>query len=265
MPRAEHESSSASAPPAPSVPEVSSTAASPPHLAGEDELGPSDVGTDWWRVESGPFGPGMYGSGGFGPGESVPGFVGGIELPELLKPPPRPDDRAAALERVERIERAERAELAARAGGEDALDDADEDESGARRRWRPRLRRTGRTGEDGGVGVAGSVGVLVLLAAALLVGGAIFGSWIALGAGWLLAYGSRRLSRAEAKWAAMGVPGLVAAGTIVWLWGRVNEGWGEPIPRGGLGHALTDALPVVVRIAAVASALFLIWRSRRRV
>jgi hypothetical protein len=34
---------------------------------------------DWWRVGSG---------NGFALGDSVPGFTGGVEIPELLKPPP---------------------------------------------------------------------------------------------------------------------------------------------------------------------------------
>jgi hypothetical protein len=101
--------------------------------------------------------------------------------------------------------------------------------------------------------------------AALLVAGAVIGSLITLGVGWLAAWWSPRLSRTEAKWAVAGMPGLVAAGTAVWLWGRIDGRWGEPIAEGGkeLGRALTDAGPVVLRVAAIASALFLAWRARR--
>lgn len=98
----------------------------------------------------------------------------------------------------------------------------------------------------------------------LLVTGAVTGSWFALAGGWLLAYGSRTLSRAEAKWAAMGLPGVVVAGALVWLWGRTNGRWGEPIPQGAMADALSGVWPVVVRTAAVASAAFLVWRARRR-
>lgn len=98
----------------------------------------------------------------------------------------------------------------------------------------------------------------------LLVAGVVTGSWIPLAGGWLIAYGSRTLSRTEAKWAALGLPGVVVAGALVWVWGRLDGRWGEPIADGGLREVLMGAWPVVVRIAAVASALYLVWRARRR-
>ena len=97
----------------------------------------------------------------------------------------------------------------------------------------------------------------------LLVAGAALGSWLALAGGWGLAYVSRRLSRAEAKFAALGVPGIVVGGMVVWLWGRFDGRWGEPIAQGRLGQEMADGLPGIVRVAAVASALFLVWRMRR--
>ncbi|NEC71141.1 hypothetical protein G3I25_05985, partial [Streptomyces rochei] len=64
--------------PRPTAPETApAPAASPPHLAGAHELGDSAARRDWWRVDSGPFG---------GIGDEVPGFVGGVEIPDLLKP-----------------------------------------------------------------------------------------------------------------------------------------------------------------------------------
>ncbi|WP_329169899.1 hypothetical protein [Streptomyces decoyicus] len=81
--------------------------------------------------------------------------------------------------------------------------------------------------------------------------------------GWGLAYVSRRLSRTEAKFAALGVPGIVGGGMVVWLWGRFDGRWGEPIAQGRLGQEMADGLPGIVRVAAVASALFLVWRMRR--
>ncbi|WP_430523751.1 hypothetical protein [Streptomyces drozdowiczii] len=92
----------------------------------------------------------------------------------------------------------------------------------------------------------------------------MMGSLLALAGGWLLAYSSRKLSRAEAKWAAMGLPGAVAAAALVWLWGRMDGRWGTPIPEHGMKDALGDVWPITVRTAAVASALFLLWRARRR-
>lgn len=221
-----------------------STAASPPHLAGEDELGPSGAEPDWWRIQSGPFGA----------GDSVPGFTGGVEIPEILKPPPG-------------------AESGDGDDGPDADGEAEEDGADGEfveappRRGRSLLGRRPPAGEGGG-GVravaAGFSSPFLLLAAALLVVGAVLGSLIALGAGWLLAYVSRRLSRAEAKWAVLGLPGLALTGGIVWLWGRSSGRWGTPIPAHGMGDAISGVWPVVLRVAAGASALYLVWRARRR-
>ncbi|TQK45376.1 hypothetical protein FBY35_6937 [Streptomyces sp. SLBN-118] len=221
---------------APQQPEASKTSAgaSPPHLAGMDELGPSGSEPDWWRIEPGPFGA----------GESVAGFVGGVEIPEILKPPPSKED------------------LEAQAAAEDAAEPEEtyEDEAveagTGRRRWL--RRRTEAAGQS-----PAFANPFLLLAAALLLAGALLGSFLALGLGWLLAYASRRLSRAEAKWAVLGLPGAVVAGGLVWLWGRVNGRWGEPIPQDGMRDALAGTWPWVVKGAAVASALYLVWRARR--
>ncbi|MDH2389651.1 hypothetical protein QCN29_12775 [Streptomyces sp. HNM0663] len=213
-----------SAPP----PAAPPAAASPPHLAGMDELGPSGSEPDWWRIEPGPFGP----------GDAVSGFVGGVEEPELLRPPPSRGEEGTAEETAGKAAAAEGAEEA-----------ADADAAPARRRLLSGLRLSSP---------------LLLLAAALLAVGAVSGSWLALGLGWLFAYGSRTLTRTQAKWAVLGLPGAVAAGAVVWLWGRLDGRWGEPIPEDGMREALTDAWPWVVRGAAVASALFLVWRARRR-
>lgn len=76
-------------------------------------------------------------------------------------------------------------------------------------------------------------------------------------------YVSRRLSRAEAKVAALGVPGIVVGGLVVQLWGRFDGRWGKPIAQERLGQEMADGLPGIVRVTAVASALFLVWRMRR--
>jgi hypothetical protein len=123
-----------------------------------------------------------------------------------------------------------------------------------RRRFVPRLRPLG----------GGWSNPLLLLAAALLVAGATIGNLVVLGLGWLIAYLSRRLSPTESKWAVLGVPGLVAAGGITWLWGRADERWGTPIAQGQMGDAVAETWPVVLRGAAIASALYLVWRSQRR-
>ncbi|MFI5632883.1 hypothetical protein ACIA8E_26580 [Streptomyces sp. NPDC051664] len=220
---------------------------SPPHMAGTDELGASGSEPDWWRIESGPFGDGV----------EVPGFVGGVEIAELLRPPRPPVEGAAEGAGADADEGV--GGDGAGAGSDGA--DSGEAEDVPRGRWRPRLRR-GAPRENKGFLFSHP---LLLLAAALLVTGAVTGYWVALAGGWLLAYGSRTLSRREAKLASMGLPGAAAAGGLVWLWGRMDGRWGEPIPEDGMGEALSGVWPVVVRAAAVTSALFLVWRARRRV
>jgi hypothetical protein len=197
----------------------------PPHLAAGHELGDSAVQPDWWRVDSSPFGV----------GDEVPGFVGGVELPELLKPPA---PRKAEKEKPEAGEAepvAEAAEVAEKEG----------------RRRLPSLS-------------AGSwSNPLLLIAAGLLVAGAVLGNWFVLLLGWLIAYASRRLTQAETKWAVVILPSLSVAGGLVWLWGRMNGRWGDPIAEGHMNAAVAQTWPWVVRGAAVASALFLVWRSQR--
>jgi len=201
---------------------------SPPHLASTQELGDAGAQTDWWRVGNSPFGV----------GENVPGFVGGVEIPELLKPPaPRVPE---AKEAAEDVAKQGKAVEAAPAAGETAV---------ARRRRLPR--------------VGGWSNPLLLLAAVLLVVGAALGNWIALGLGWIIAYTSRRLSPVESKWAVLGMPGVAVTAGIVWLWGRTNGRWGDPIADGHMKDAVGETWPWVVRGAAVASALYLVWRSRR--
>ncbi|MFF1837738.1 hypothetical protein ACFVXE_26540 [Streptomyces sp. NPDC058231] len=205
---------------------------SPPHMAGTDELGASGSEPDWWRIESGPFGDGVR----------VPGFTGGVEIPDILKPPPSSVEGEADGEPED--------------SGPAAAPTAP---TAPVRRRRLRLRRRAPR-ESPAFRFSHP---LLLLAAALLVTGAVIGSWLALAGGWLLAYSSRTLSRTEAKLAAMGLPGVVVAGGLVWLWGRMDGRWGDPIPEHGMAQALSGVWPVVVRTAAVASAVFLVWRARR--
>ncbi|MGW6268130.1 hypothetical protein [Streptomyces sp. NPDC055060] len=213
---------------------------SPPHLAGTDELGESGSEPDWWRVDSSPFGL----------ADTVPGFTGGVEIPEILKPPPkkRPDAEADAEEEADDVD--------------DAGQEEEEDEGGVEHAPARRLRF--RRSAALAPAAPRFTNPLLLLAAALLTVGAVLGNWLALGGGWLLAYASRRLSRAEAKWAVIGLPGLVVAGGITWLWGR-NEGrWGDPVRDGHMSDAMAETWPWVVRGAAIASALYLVWRSQRQ-
>jgi hypothetical protein len=204
--------------------------AAPPHLAAGHELGDSAVQPDWWRVDGSPFGA----------GEDVPGFVGGVELPDLLKPPrarkPEPEEAAADEATAPAVE---------------AAGVAEETAGKASRRRLP------------GLPAGGWSNPLLLIAAGLLVAGAVLGNWFVLILGWLIAYASRRLTQAETKWAVVILPGLSVAAGILWLWGRMNDRWGDPITEGHMNDAVAQTWPWVVRGAAVASALFLVWRSQR--
>ncbi|MFF7487589.1 hypothetical protein ACFZBC_19095 [Streptomyces luteogriseus] len=197
----------------------------PPHLAAGHELGDSAHQPDWWRVDSDPFGV----------GDEVPGFVGGVEVADLLKPPAprRAEKDEPAVEETAPV--VEAAEVTGQGG----------------RRRLPRLPTTNWSNP------------LLLIAAGLLVAGAVLGNWFVLLLGWLIAYASRRLTQAETKWAVVILPSLSVAGGLVWLWGRMNGRWGDPIAEGHMNAAVAETWPWVVRGAAVTSALFLVWRSQR--
>ncbi|MFI1187182.1 hypothetical protein [Streptomyces californicus] len=238
---------------------------SAPHMLGQDQQSGSGDAADWWRLEPGPFDEGT----------AIPGFFGGIEAPELLGRRPRPVDTDKKDERGEGSEGADAEdgpEGASGGKGAQAGTSGPGDGSAARRRAlrlvRLRRRKAAPAVAEPAAVAAGPRGgfahPLLLLAAVLLVAGVVTGSWLPLAGGWLIAYSSRTLSRTEAKWAALGLPGVVAAGALVWVWGRMEGRWGEPIREGAMRDVLVEAWPVVVRVAAVASALYLVWRARRR-
>ncbi|WSQ10045.1 hypothetical protein OG604_21025 [Streptomyces sp. NBC_01231] len=238
-----------------------------PHLAGVDELGDSGTQPDWWRVDSSPFGV----------GDSVPGFVGGVEIPELLRPPPPKEVPGAEKEAAGRPDPA--VEKAAGAGG--TTGKPGKQGKFGKAWWRPKARageaaplaKAGEAVVDAPlatrrrllpVGSGGWTNPFLLVAAGLLVAGAFLGNWIALVLGWAIAYASRRLSDAETKLAVIILPSLSVTAGLVWLWGRTEGRWGAPIAEGHMNDAVSETWPWVVRGAAVASALFLVWRSQRR-
>ncbi|WP_330458481.1 hypothetical protein OIB37_17190 [Streptomyces sp. NBC_00820] len=215
---------------------------SPPHLAAAHELGNSLSEPDWWRVEGSPFGPAAT--------DSVPGFVGGVEIPDMLKRP-ESDDKKEPGEKESGKKESAKDELAEGESPKER-EPAPGEQKASRlpRRLLPRP-------------AAGWTNPLLLLAAAALVVGAVLGNWFALLLGYLIAYGSRRLSPAETKWAVLVLPGLALGSAVVWLWGRTNGRWGAPIPQDHMNEALAQTWPWTVRGAAVASALFLLWRSQK--
>ncbi|WP_329133002.1 hypothetical protein OG552_14685 [Streptomyces sp. NBC_01476] len=201
-----------------------------------------DGDTDWWRMGPGEAGPIRAGDELAG----LPGMTGGVFIPfddeELAEDGPQVTrKRLVPVAEEEPAAEAVAEGPAAGPGG---------------RRLLPRLGGL----RSGGRGWGSPV---LLLAAALLVAGAVIGSLIPMGLGWLMGYLSRRLTRRQAKFGILGIPGAAAAGLLVWLWGRDVGKWSTPIAEGHLGDAIQDALPATIRIAAVGSALYLLWRSRR--
>ncbi|MEV0442554.1 hypothetical protein AB0I46_26840 [Streptomyces spectabilis] len=257
----------------------------PPHLAGTDELGDSapDLEPDWWRVERVPE-EGAH---------TLHGFVGGVEIPEMLRRPTADLEKKGPGEKgegdePEKGEATEDAEDTEATGDTKDTEDTEDGDGRGEEAAAPEAARRRRFGvlasltksappapaeapaPEAPAGAAGALaGVrslsnpVLLLAAAALVVGAVIGNWFALGGGWVVAWFSRKLSPAEKKAAVIAVPALTVAGGIAWLWGRSQGKWGEPIVKGQMNAAVEDTWPWVVRVAAVASALFLVWRSQR--
>ncbi|WP_269855593.1 hypothetical protein [Streptomyces sp. RPT161] len=215
-------------------------APSPVDTVSLDKAPAGDAGPDeWWRVPAGDERTEGGGIRGLSTNEVLAGWSGGLL-------PPEPDDEPAAPAEEAGVEAAEAVEAAPR-------------------RFRFRLRRAGAAG----AGEAGArrrlpVGPLELLAALALVAGVVLGNWLALGGGWLLAYFTHGIGRRQAKFAALGVPGLVVLGELVWLWGRTDGRWGGPLAANQLGQAITADFPMTVKVAALGTAVFLLWRSARR-
>ncbi|CAM5440600.1 hypothetical protein [Streptomyces abikoensis] len=253
-PRREGEPARTTAPSVPPRPAAPPSYAAPERTTAEE--------TDWWSLEAGSAPSSSSSSsplsspfaGTATTQTTIHGFTGGIEIPDILKPPPRPEeeDRGDSSDDHEGPEGRPEGSTTARQGEHGSEGTWDEDEEDGPRR--PSLFRRA----DGA-----PVPPLLLLVALILVVGAVLSNWFVLAAGWGLAYVTRKLSQTESKWAVMGVPGLVAAAGIVWLWGRTEGRWGAPVPDGGLGAAMSDTWPWVLRGAALASAAFVVWRSRR--
>ncbi|MCX5406369.1 hypothetical protein OHA37_21145 [Streptomyces sp. NBC_00335] len=231
-----------SAPSAPSVPVQRGVAA--PHLAGVDEAGAGEtLEPDWWTV---------------GPGSSVEGFAGGIEIPELLKGP------GAGAGAQSQSQSQPQAPAEAAPEGPPTL-------MGYLRERRRRAKAEAAAAAAAPVAAAVAAAAVkrkpyafLMLAGVALIAGAVSGYWLLLAAGWLLAYASRVLGPAERKWVVFGLPGVVFAGAVVWLWGRLNGRWGAPLADEALSGTFQNLLPWLARAAAVSSAAYLFWRSRRR-
>ncbi|MGW7099901.1 hypothetical protein [Streptomyces sp. NPDC054838] len=220
------------------VPEPRPAENVPPHLAGLDELGDGDgAEPDWWRL-----GPGGYGS-----GPQVEGFAGGIEFPDRFSEDEEEPEEAAPVAGVPAAP-ASRVRVVARA-------------------LRERRKAVAAVPAPAGAVVVAPVrpkpNAFLLLAAVVLVAGAVTGYWLVLAAGFLLAYASRVLGPTERKGVVFGVPGAVFAGAVVWLWGRHTGRWGEALGDQELGAVFQDMWPWLARGAGVLAAVYLAWRARR--
>ncbi|MFD3534442.1 hypothetical protein [Streptomyces sp. NPDC058664] len=211
----------------------------------EEEPGPRTAEPEWWRTETTDATDAADAAEAIDATDvagGLTGFVGGIERPDLFTPP-------------------------APEAAEEGTGAGDDPAPVKRRRLARVLARRRRPEPEAAAPVSRPrlANPFVLLAALLLLGGAVFSSLAALAAGWLLAYASRRLTPGEVKTAVLVIPGLAAASGAVWLWGRVEGRWGTPVGAGGeaMGAAISETWPWTLRGAAIASALFLLWRTRR--
>ncbi|MFF3622555.1 hypothetical protein [Streptomyces sp. NPDC002467] len=220
----------------------------PPHLAGLDELGPSDgAEPDWWRVA-----PSAYGR-----GPQVEGFAGGIEIPDLFKEGQEEDEAAADASAGPKTQ----------AGGAGGAGEGRGQTLVRFLRDKRRAKREAAAAEPAAEETPAArprPNAFLLLAAAVLLAGVISGYWLLLVVGWLLPYASRALGPAERKWTVFGPPGVVLTGAVVWVWGRMNGRWGEALPEDQLSTALQGMWPWLLRGAGIASAAYLVWRARRR-
>ncbi|MDH6133915.1 hypothetical protein P3T37_003314 [Kitasatospora sp. MAA4] len=106
---------------------------------------------------------------------------------------------------------------------------------------------------------------LLLLSAAVLVGGSVTGLILVMLAGWVLGYLSQQLGELTKRFAVIGIPLITMTVSAFWFWGRSTGRWGEPLAKGApMTHAVFTSTPGVLRLAAVLSALFLFVVAMRR-
>ncbi|KAB8164151.1 hypothetical protein FH609_013085 [Streptomyces sp. 3MP-14] len=203
-----------------------------------------------WPTEELPRGSGWQ----QGPEGQIAGFSGGIDIPELMHPSGLADAEPGPATEAELTAAEAERETADASLTQPVVEDADP----PRPRRRARLARAVIGGRRRG-------GIVELAGVVALVGGAVAGSLPALALGWVLAYWSPRLGQRERQWATFGMPALVATVYGVWLMGRLGGNWGEPLADGEIEKLLANDWPLLLRLAAFASAAFLLFRARRPV
>ncbi|MFI2610671.1 hypothetical protein [Kitasatospora sp. NPDC018619] len=108
---------------------------------------------------------------------------------------------------------------------------------------------------------------LLLLSAALLVGGAVSGFLPAMLAGWGLGYLSRQLSDLTRKFVVLGIPLITMSATTLYSMRQAKEagGQGGGLQSGSpLGAISWSSAPNVLRLAAALSAVVLLLLALRR-
>ncbi|WP_059008283.1 hypothetical protein [Streptomyces specialis] len=202
---------------------------------------------------------------GFWPDGQIGAFRGGIDNPDLFRPPvkdgPGTGDEQPGDGAAEGAEGTEGTEGAEHDGG---------DASGPAARRGAALAPVVEKGPSRGRRLARAAlsgrrvgGPVELIGVALLLAGTVVGSVGLLLLGWAAAYWSPRLSRRQAQWATFGMPALVAGAYTLWLLGRAGGYWGAELAEGDAQEAFADHFPWLLRAAAVASAAFLFHRARR--
>ncbi len=235
----------------PSGPEPADDRPSGPR--GADRVAGPDAGAAWWSGGGAPGGPGG------GPAVPGTGWTGGLITGQFADLDERPGARERSAAPKPAVEPAPAVEP------EPVPEAAPARRSGG---FRLPVRMPFRRPAPAPVVVAEAeparrtlpVGPLEVLAAVALVAGAVMTNYVLLAAGWLLAYACNGIGRRRARFAAAGLPGVVLLCSLLWFWGRAAGRWGARLPHGQIGTAMSADFPVIVRVAAVASALYLVWR-----
>ncbi|MGC0422406.1 hypothetical protein [Embleya sp. AB8] len=103
-----------------------------------------------------------------------------------------------------------------------------------------------------------------VFAIALMAVGAIFASTVLVLLGYLVVFTAGAWSLKERRLAAFYLPGTTALVFAVGMWLRATGHLGSRLTRDEAWHRFGDLLPGMIRVAAIAASLYLLWRLNRR-
>lgn len=109
-----------------------------------------------------------------------------------------------------------------------------------------------------------SIPFVEALAALVLVAAAVTGLWYVAVLGWLFAYAGRRFGHGAGRFAALWIPGLMAAACGFWLYSRTGHTPGRGLTSAEFATATHNAFAFWLRGSAGLSAAFLAFRITRR-